>query len=356
MIFENNFRKILVTGGAGFIGSNFILNNINENEILNFDKLTYAGNLDNLKSVENHVNYTFVQGDIKNTDLVQETIYNFKPNAVINFAAESHVDRSIDGPQDFIETNILGTFVLLKTSLNYYNEYKVKDSASFKFLHVSTDEVYGSLGKTGKFKETTSYDPSSPYSASKASSDHLVKAWHHTYGLPILITNCSNNYGSYQFPEKLIPLMIINCLEHKPLPIYGKGDNVRDWIYVDDHCRGIYQVLKKGKIGQTYNLGGNQEMTNIDIVKNICSILDKLKPSNKIDSYESLITFGKDRPGHDFRYAIDSSKVESELNFFPKETLGSGLEKTIKWYLNNLDWINKIRLEKYNQERLGDIK
>lgn len=347
--------KILVTGGAGFIGSNFILNHIEKHTILNYDKLTYAGNLDNLNSLENNSNYSFVKGDIKDSQSVQNTINSFKPHAIINFAAESHVDRSIDGPKDFIETNILGTYILLQSALDYYGKLDHENSKLFKFLHISTDEVYGSLGATGKFKETTSYDPSSPYSASKASSDHLVKAWYHTFRLPILITNCSNNYGSYQFPEKLIPLMIINCLEHKPLPIYGKGDNVRDWIYVDDHCRGIYKVLVNGKIGETYNLGGNQEMTNIDIVNNICSILDKLIPSKKIDSYKKLITFVKDRPGHDFRYAIDSTKVESELNFYPQETLKTGLEKTIKWYISNLDWINKIRIEKYNQERLGNI-
>ena len=347
--------KILVTGGAGFIGSNFILRYIDKHTILNYDKITYAGNLDNLNSVNKNSNYTFIKGDINDSKLINEVIYNFKPNAIINFAAESHVDRSIDGPQDFIETNILGTFVLLKASLSYFKGLVNEESNLFKFLHISTDEVYGSLGPVGKFKETTAYAPSSPYSATKASSDHLVKAWHATFGLPILITNCSNNYGAYQFPEKLIPLMIINCLEHKPLPIYGKGDNIRDWIYVDDHCRGIYTVLKNGKTGNTYNLGGNQEMTNIDIVNKICVILDELIPSKKLSTYKSLITYVKDRPGHDFRYAIDSSKVESELKFYPNETLDTGLKKTIKWYISNLDWINKIRVEKYNQERLGNI-
>ena len=347
--------KILVTGGAGFIGSNFILNNISNHTILNYDKLTYAGNLDNLKSLEKDPNYNFVKGDIKDLNKFNEVINGFKPDAIINFAAESHVDRSIDGPQDFIETNIFGTFILLKSALDYYSDLDKDKKKKFRFLHISTDEVYGSLGSTGKFKETTRYDPSSPYSASKASSDHLVKAWYHTYGLPILITNCSNNYGPYQFPEKLIPLMIINCLEHKSLPIYGKGDNIRDWIYVDDHCKGIYEVLKNGKIGETYNLGGNQEMTNIDIVNNICLILDKIIPSKKINSYKELIVYVKDRPGHDFRYAIDSTKVENELNFFPLETLETGLKKTIMWYLDNLEWINKIRVDKYNQERLGNI-
>ena len=347
--------KILVTGGAGFIGSNFILNYIDKHTITNYDKLTYAGNLNNLLKIEDHNNYSFIKGDIKDSNKFNKVINEFNPDAIINFAAESHVDRSIDGPQDFIETNIFGTFVLLKSALDYYTNLDKDKKKKFRFLHISTDEVYGSLGAIGKFKETTAYDPSSPYSASKASSDHLVKAWYHTYGLPVLITNCSNNYGPYQFPEKLIPLIIINCLEHKPLPIYGKGDNIRDWIYVDDHCDGIYSVLKNGRLGNTYNLGGNQEMTNINIVNNICLILDELVPSKKIDTYKSLITFVKDRPGHDFRYAIDSTKVETELDFHPKETLGTGLRKTIEWYLKNIDWINKIRTEKYNQERLGNL-
>ena len=346
--------RILVTGGAGFIGSNFILNHIEKHSILNYDKLTYAGNLDNLSSLKDNSNYSFIKGDIKDSQSVQKTINHFKPHAIINFAAESHVDRSIDGPQDFIETNILGTYVLLQSALNYYSKLDYENSKLFKFLHISTDEVYGSLGATGKFKETTSYDPSSPYSASKASSDHLVKAWHHTFGLPILITNCSNNYGSYQFPEKLIPLMIINCLEHKPLPIYGKGDNVRDWIYVDDHCRGIYKVLINGKIGETYNLGGNQEMTNIDIVNNICSILDKLIPSNKIDSYKKLITFVKDRPGHDFRYSVNASKLIQTIDWKPQFSLEKGIADTVKWYLNNKPWWQKVLNEKYNLNRLGN--
>ncbi len=347
--------KILVTGGAGFIGSNFIINNISNNTILNYDKLTYAGNLSNLKSIEKNKNYHFVKGCITDSKKINSVISDFCPDTIINFAAESHVDRSIDGPKEFIQTNVMGTFTLLSSSLLYFKELNDSKSQKFRFLHISTDEVYGSLGDTGKFKELTPYDPSSPYSASKASSDHLVKAWHHTYGLPILITNCSNNYGPYQFPEKLIPLMIINCLEHKPLPIYGKGENIRDWIYVNDHCKGIMEVLKNGKVGDTYNLGGNQEMNNINMVKEICSILDKLVPSQKLKSYKDLISFVKDRPGHDFRYAIDSTKVEKELNFYPSETLKTGLEKTIMWYLDNLDWVNKIRTEKYNQERLGNL-
>ena len=342
--------KILVTGGAGFIGSNFILNYIEEHNLLNYDKLTYAGNLNNLDSVINHNNYSFIKGDIKDKELVNKTIFDFKPDAIINFAAESHVDRSIDTPQDFIETNILGTFNLLKSALDYYKNLDNEKETKFRFLHISTDEVYGSLGKKNKFKETTPYNPSSPYSASKAASDHLVQAWHHTYGLPILITNCSNNYGPYQFPEKLIPLIITNCLNKKELPIYGDGLNIRDWIYVDDHCDGIIEVLKNGKIGETYNIGGNQEMTNLELVNQICNILDDIKPSKNIGSYKNLITFVKDRPGHDFRYAIDSTKIQNELNFFPKETINSGLRKTIKWYLEHEDWIKKY---KYNQERLG---
>jgi dTDP-glucose 4,6-dehydratase len=338
--------KILVTGGAGFIGSNFILNYLSNNIILNYDKLTYAGNLNNLISIQSNINYSFVNGDIKNEKSVNKAIEAFKPDAIINFAAESHVDRSIKGPQDFIETNILGTFILLKSTLAYYQSLSNDKKEKFRFLHISTDEVYGSLDKTKKFKETTAYNPSSPYSASKASSDHLVKAWYYTYGLPILITNCSNNYGPYQFPEKLIPLIITNCLEHKSLPVYGKGDNIRDWIYVDDHCRGINEVLNKGKIGQTYNLGGNQERKNIDIVKSICLIMDKLLPSQKINSYISLISFVKDRPGHDFRYAIDSTKAESEIGFRPNETLQSGLKKTVDWYLNNIDWIKDTKAKK----------
>ena len=349
--------KILVTGGAGFIGSNFILNYIEEHTLLNYDKLTYAGNLNNLDSVRNHNNYSFIKGDIKDKELVNKTIFDFKPDAIINFAAESHVDRSIDAPQDFIETNILGTFNLLKSALDYYNNFDNGKDVKFRFLHISTDEVYGSLGNKNKFKETTPYNPSSPYSASKASSDHLVKAWYYTFGLPILITNCSNNYGSYQFPEKLIPLMIVNCLEHKSLPIYGKGKNIRDWIYVDDHCSALYEVLKNGKIGETYNIGGNQEITNLKMVEKICDILDKVKPSNSLKSYRELITFVDDRPGHDFRYAIDSSKIENKLNIFPKENIETGLQKTINWYIENMDWINKIKDTKYNQERLGvDLK
>ena len=347
--------KLLVTGGSGFIGSNFILNYIDKNIILNYDKLTYAGNQENLISLEDNPNYTFIKGDILDSDSFSKILFDFEPDVLINFAAESHVDRSIDAPSTFIDTNIIGTYKLLNISLDYFKSKQTKSSKFFRFLHISTDEVYGSLGQLGKFKETTAYNPSSPYSASKASSDHLVKAWYHTYGLPILITNCSNNYGPYQFPEKLIPLMIVNCIQHMPLPVYGKGENIRDWIYVDDHCDAIFKVLSDGEIGETYNIGGNQEFTNLFIVEEICKILDELLPSNKIDSYLSLIKYVKDRPGHDYRYAIDTTKINKKLNFKPKETIKTGLRKTINWYINNIDWINKIRKNKYNQERLGTI-
>ena len=346
--------KIIVTGGAGFIGSNFIHKYIKNYKILNYDKLTYAGNLNNLESIQNCPNYSFVEGDINDGLLFEKVLSDFKPDKIVNFAAESHVDRSIDNPENFLETNILGTFKILNASLKYYNKSDKEKQNLFRFLHISTDEVYGSLGLTGLFKESTPYDPSSPYSASKASSDHLVNAWFKTYGLPIMITNCSNNYGPYQFPEKLIPLIIINCLENKSLPIYGDGKNIRDWIYVDDHCKGIMNVLENGKIGETYNIGGNQEIKNIDIVHKICKILDRIKPLSNGRVYSNLIKFVKDRPGHDFRYAIDSKKIEKQLNFKPYENIDTGLEKTVKWYLNNLDWINEIRINKYNQERLGE--
>tara|TARA_Y100001970_G_scaffold290789_1_gene425740 strand:+ start:58 stop:1104 length:1047 start_codon:yes stop_codon:yes gene_type:complete len=347
--------KILLTGGSGFIGSNFILKFIEDHEILNYDIITYAGSNSNLDSIKNHKNYTFQKGDIQNYDLLDRVINEFAPDSIINFAAESHVDRSIDGPKVFIETNILGTYELLNSTLKYYKSLNDSKKEIFKFVHISTDEVYGSLGLEGKFTESTPYSPSSPYSASKASSDHLVKAWYHTYNLPIVVTNCSNNYGPYQFPEKLIPLIISNCLSNKVLPIYGDGLNVRDWIYVDDHCRGVFMVLSNGKTGETYNIGGNQELTNIALVEKICDILDDIKPSKINNSYRDLITFVKDRPGHDFRYAIDSTKIKNELNFIPKETIDKGLRKTVKWYLENQDWINSIKANSYNQERLGKI-
>lgn len=281
---------------------------------------------------------------------------DFKPDTIVNFAAESYVDRSIDGPLEFIETNVTGTAVMLIAAMDYYKSLSDEEKKAFRFHHVSTDEVYGSLGDTGLFLETTPYDPSSPYSASKAASDHLLRAWHRTFGLPITISNCSNNYGGYQFPEKLIPLMVLNCLEHKPLPVYGEGLNVRDWLYVTDHCEAINTIIKKGRIGETYNIGGHNEIKNIDIVHIICEILDEMEPSKQVKSYKELITFVQDRPGHDMRYAIDASKIENELGWVPKETFPTGIRKTIAWYLENRQWWKNIQDKSYQQERLGLIK
>ena len=349
--------KIFVTGGAGFIGGNFVLKQVIQegNEVLNFDKLTYAGNLDTLKSVIGNDKYQFIQGDICQRSTVKNALSQFQPNVIINFAAESHVDRSIDGPFEFIQTNIVGTAVLLDEANNYYKTLTGEMKAGFRFLHVSTDEVFGSLGDDDYFTENTAYDPSSPYSASKASSDHLVRAWNRTFGLPILITNCSNNYGPYQFPEKLIPLMILNCLEEKSLPVYGKGDNVRDWLFVEDHCDAIYSVLSSGKLGETYNIGGNNEIQNIDIVKIICEKMDEYSPRKQGGNYEELITYVTDRPGHDFRYAIDASKISNELGWQPKENFETGIEKTIRWYLENREWWQAIQDNTYQQERLGVV-
>jgi len=349
--------KIFVTGGAGFIGGNFVLNQVlNENnEVLNFDKLTYAGNLDTLTDVIDHPKYQFIQGDICHRSTVNEALAQFKPDVIVHFAAESHVDRSIDGPFEFIQTNIIGTAVLLDEASHYYQTFSNEKKDEFRFLHVSTDEVYGSLNDEGYFTEKTAYDPSSPYSASKASSDHIVRAWHRTYGLPVIITNCSNNYGAYQFPEKLIPLMILNCLSEKGLPVYGKGENVRDWLYVADHCDAIYTVLSKGKLGETYNIGGNNEIKNIDIVKTICQKMDELSPRTGNAKYEDLITYVTDRPGHDFRYAIDASKILDELGWKPKESFTTGIDKTIRWYLENEAWWKAIQDNTYQQERLGVV-
>ena len=350
--------KIFVTGGAGFIGSNFILKQIlqEDNVILNYDKLTYAGNLATLSSIQDHPNYQFIHNDICNNNAVKSKLEAFQPDAVVHFAAESHVDRSIEGPFDFIQTNIMGTAVLLDESLNYYKSLQSVKKEIFRFLHVSTDEVYGSLGDEGLFMETSPYDPSSPYSASKASSDHLVRAWNRTFGLPILITNCSNNYGPYQFPEKLIPLMILNCLAEKELPVYGMGENVRDWLYVEDHCDALYTVLTRGILGQTYNIGGNNEIRNIDIVRKICQKMDELSPRPGDLIYEDLITFTTDRPGHDFRYAIDVSKINQELNWQPHESFETGIDKTIRWYLDNKEWWCDIQNNNYKQERLGVLE
>lgn len=348
-------KKILITGGAGFIGSNFVLHQVNklQNKVLCFDKITYAGNLENLHSIENNELFYFVKGDICDRNLVNQTINQFQPDSIVHFAAESHVDRSIDDPMDFINTNIVGTTILLEASMSYYKKLSESKKNKFRFLHISTDEVYGSLGETGLFTEATPYDPSSPYSASKASSDHLVRAWNRTFGLPIIITNCSNNYGAFQFPEKLIPLMIINAISDKSLPIYGNGNNVRDWLYVTDHCKAIFTVLETGRIGETYNIGGNCEKQNIEIVNNICEILDEFVPREDGKSYKNQITYVKDRPGHDMRYAIDSSKIQNNLGWKPEETFDSGIQKTIKWYLENKSWWKNIQNKKYGQERLG---
>ena len=349
-------NKILVTGGSGFIGSNFIhylINNTDYQRIINLDKLTYAGNNENLINIQQNIRYKFIKGDICDRQCIKKIFQDYSPNKIVHFAAESHVDRSIDGPKDFINTNIVGTSILLEESLSYYNKLKKLSKSSFKFHHISTDEVFGSLGEKGSFAEDSPYDPSSPYSASKASSDHLVRAWHRTFGLPVTISNCSNNYGPYQFPEKLIPLMIINCLSNKSLPVYGKGENIRDWLYVEDHCKAINLILQEGAIGDTYNIGGNNEISNLNIVESICTILDKLKPSNSGKSYNQMISFVKDRPGHDFRYAINTTKIKKDLNWEPKETFDSGLIKTIKWYLENENWWKKTQKNIYKQERLG---
>lgn len=317
-----------------------------DSRIINLDKLTYAGNPANLSSIETSDRYHFVQGDICDENVVRKIFTEFSPDIVVNFAAESHVDRSISGPGEFIQTNITGTYILLKESLDYFSTLDGKGKHDFRFHHVSTDEVYGSLGDHGYFTETTSYDPSSPYSASKASSDHLVRAWHRTFGLPVLLTNCSNNYGPYQFPEKLIPLMILNSLEGKPLPVYGDGQNVRDWLYVEDHCEAILHVIKMGTIGETYNIGGNNEIKNLEIVETICNILDEIRPRNG-GTYRELITFVKDRPGHDFRYAIDATKIKNELGWYPKHTFQTGIKDTINWYLENESWCNVIKTGEY---------
>ena len=346
----------IVTGGCGFIGANFIqylLKKAKPKSVINLDKLTYAGNQKNLAVFEQDPRYIFVHGDICDAELVSRLFTEYQPNYIINFAAESHVDRSIDGPAEFIQTNIVGTSVLLQESLKYYSTLKGKESERFRFHHVSTDEVFGSLSESGFFTEETPYDPSSPYSASKASSDHLVRAWHRTFDLPVLISNCSNNYGPYQFPEKLIPLMILNCLEEKPLPVYVTGENIRDWLYVEDHCDAIYTILQKGTIGETYNVGGNNEIKNIQIVEVICDVLNDIHPAGSGKSYHELITFVKDRPGHDFRYAIDASKLKKEIGWEPKESFNTGIQKTIEWYLKNEEWWKTIQENTYKQERLG---
>ncbi|MEG0603992.1 MAG: dTDP-glucose 4,6-dehydratase [Acinetobacter sp.] len=348
--------KLLVTGGAGFIGSAVVRHIIENTDhcVLNVDKLTYAGNLESLALVENNERYQFSQTDICDQVELEKIFQEFQPDAVMHLAAESHVDRSIDGPAAFIQTNIVGTYSLLEAARKYWLSLTAEAKDAFRFHHISTDEVYGDLeGTTDLFTETTPYAPSSPYSASKASSDHLVRAWQRTYGLPTIVTNCSNNYGPYHFPEKLIPLVILNALDAKPLPIYGKGDQIRDWLFVEDHARALYQVVTEGVVGETYNIGGHNEKQNIEVVKTICKILDELKPQSDGQKYEALITFVKDRPGHDLRYAIDATKIEKELGWKPQETFETGIQKTVEWYLNNLDWCRRVQDGRYQRERLG---
>lgn len=344
--------SILVTGGAGFIGSNFVIDWVatRMEPVINLDKLTYAGNLDNLAEIQDNPLHTFVQGDIGNADLISRLLKEHKPRAIINFAAESHVDRSISGPEDFIQTNIVGTFHLLEATRAYWNSLDEADQQSFRFLHVSTDEVYGSLSAADPaFNETNQYQPNSPYSASKAASDHLVRAYHHTYGMPVLTTNCSNNYGPYHFPEKLIPLMIVNALAGKPLPVYGDGQQVRDWLYVKDHCAAIRRVLEAGRLGETYNVGGWNEKANVDIVLNVCTLLDEMQPREDRKSYAEQIAYVKDRPGHDRRYAIDASKIERELGWKPVETFETGIRKTVEWYLANSAWVANVQSGSYRK-------
>lgn len=347
--------RLIITGGAGFIGSAVIRRLIESRDwqVLNLDKLTYAGNLESLASIEKNPRYQFVKGDICDRELVRKVFKDFKPTGIMHLAAESHVDRSIDGPGEFIQTNIVGTYNLLEVARSYWSELPEPEKSTFRFHHISTDEVYGSLGDTGYFTETTPYQPNSPYSASKASSDHLVRAWHETFGLPTVTTNCSNNYGPYHFPEKLIPLMILNALEEKPLPVYGKGENIRDWLYVEDHAEALLTVFENGKIGETYNIGGHNEKKNLDVVYTVCRLLDEMKPLPGGKKYESLITFVKDRPGHDLRYAIDASKLTKELAWKPKETFESGIRKTVLWYLENQAWCQRVQDGSYRRERLG---
>ena len=349
-------KHIFITGGAGFIGSNFIhiaLQSTTDTHIVNLDKLTYAGNLDSLQDIELEPGYAFIHGDICDQQLVESLFAQYRFDSVVHFAAESHVDRSIDGPTEFIQTNINGTFTLLEAARKHYRDLDEAKKSAFRFLHISTDEVYGTLGDTGYFTEETPYAPNSPYSASKASSDHLVRAYYHTYGLPVLMTNCSNNYGPYQFPEKLIPLMILNALEGKPLPVYGTGLNVRDWLYVEDHCRAIITVLDKGIPGEKYNIGGHNEKANLSIVHTLCDILDAKQPRSDGKSYREQITYVKDRPGHDMRYAIDASKIQRELGWVPAETFETGIFKTVDWYLNNMNWCRRVTDGSYRRERLG---
>jgi dTDP-glucose 4,6-dehydratase len=343
-----------VTGGAGFIGGNFVLDAVERGiKVVNLDALTYAGNLDTLGPLDGNPNHVFVHGDIGDAELVEALLAEHRPDAVVNFAAESHVDRSIDGPAAFIQTNVVGTLSLLEKTRDYWRSLDADARDAFRFLHVSTDEVYGSLGDTGKFTEETAFAPNSPYSASKAASDHLVRAFHHTYGLPILTTNCSNNYGPFQFPEKLIPLIIAKALAGEPLPVYGDGRNVRDWLFVGDHCTAINRVLEDGRVGETYNVGGDAERENIVVVKTICALLDARRPLSDGRARESLITYVKDRPGHDRRYAIDATKLQSELGWMPTVTFEQGMARTVDWYLANQPWVQRVLDGSYRLERIG---
>jgi len=349
---HSTHAPILVTGGAGFIGSNFILQWLAEEgtPLVNLDKLTYAGNLSNLEQVATKPAYSFVHGDIADRKLVSDLLHEHQPRAIVHFAAESHVDRSIHGPDDFVRTNVNGTFALLEEARAYAAQIDKDQRSTFRFLHVSTDEVYGSLGlKDPAFSETTAYAPNSPYAASKAASDHLVRAYHHTYGLPTLTTNCSNNYGPFQFPEKLIPLTILHAMQGKAIPVYGDGQNVRDWLFVEDHCSAIRTVLSRGRVGETYNIGGRSEKPNLDIVHTICAVLDELRPDDSVVPHKNLITFVQDRPGHDRRYAMDTRKIEKELGWRPKETFETGIRKTVEWYLAHENWIREVTSGNYRQ-------
>jgi dTDP-glucose 4,6-dehydratase len=347
--------RIIITGGAGFIGSAVIrfLMAQTQHTVVNLDKLTYAGNLESLAEVADNPRYHFEKVDICDPYALKQVLSSHQPDAIMHLAAESHVDRSIDGPAMFIQTNIVGTYTLLEACKNHWQTLPHDKKAVFRFHHVSTDEVYGSLGATGLFKESDAYQPNSPYSASKAASDHLVRAWFHTYGFPVVTSNCSNNYGPYQFPEKLIPLMILNALQGKALPIYGNGQNIRDWLYVDDHARALYEVMSQGRLGETYNIGGLNEQTNLDVVNTLCEILDELLPDSPHKPHQALMTFVQDRPGHDLRYAIDASKIQHELGWQPQESFASGLRKTVAWYLHHLDWAKRVQDGSYRGERLG---
>ena len=349
--------KILITGGAGFIGSAVVRQFINQTDatVINVDKLTYAGNLESVAEVAANPRYHFEQVDICDAPALRRLFVQYQPDAVMHLAAESHVDRSIDGPAEFVHTNVVGTYTLLEATREYWSKLPGGQKNAFRFHHISTDEVYGSLGAEGYFTEETSYQPNSPYSASKASSDHLVRAWHHTYGLPVITTNCSNNYGPFHFPEKLIPLVIIKALNSEPLPVYGKGDNIRDWLYVDDHARALRLVLEKGRLGETYNIGGHNERTNLEVVQGICTLLDELVPDSSHAPHAKLITFVADRPGHDRRYAIDAGKIERDLGWRPRETFESGLRNTVQWYLSNRGWWQRVLDGSYRGERLGVV-